>query len=131
LILSDEAWNAPRDKLKRPSEWVVAMVRATGLRADPGRFTRGQALLGEPIWGPSAPAGFADHEAAWIGGLGRRLGGANNCAERIVARVDPGEVVGNALGPLASADTRQAIARAESRQQALTLAFMSPEFQRR
>src|SRR5262245_45021168 len=131
LILSDEAWSAPRDKLKRPSEWVVAMVRATGLRADPARFIRGQALLGEPIWSPSAPAGFADHEAAWIDGMGARLDIANNFAERVVARIDPSEVVANALGPLASADTRQAIARAESRQQALTLAFMSPEFQRR
>jgi uncharacterized protein (DUF1800 family) len=36
-----------------------------------------------------------------------------------------------ALGPLATSDTRTAIGRAESRQQALTLLFMSPEFQRR
>jgi len=36
-----------------------------------------------------------------------------------------------ALGPLASAETRQAVALAESRQQALALAFMAPEFQRR
>ena len=35
------------------------------------------------------------------------------------------------LGPLATAETRQAVARAESRQQALALAFMAPEFQRR
>jgi len=33
--------------------------------------------------------------------------------------------------PLASADTRRAVARAESRSQALTLLLMSPEFQRR
>jgi uncharacterized protein (DUF1800 family) len=131
LILSEEAWSASRDKLKRPSEWVVAMVRATGLRADPERFTSGQALLGEPIWAPSAPAGFADHEGAWIDGMGARLDIANNFAERIAARIDPGEVVANALGPLTSPETREAIARAESRQQALTLAFMSPEFQRR
>ena len=42
-----------------------------------------------------------------------------------------GEFIDVALGPLASADTRQAIARAESRQQGLTLALMAPEFQRR
>jgi uncharacterized protein (DUF1800 family) len=35
------------------------------------------------------------------------------------------------LGPLASADTRQVIARAESRPQGLTLLVMAPEFQRR
>jgi len=35
------------------------------------------------------------------------------------------------LGPLASSETRQAVARAESRPQALALLFMAPEFQRR
>jgi uncharacterized protein (DUF1800 family) len=131
LVMSEESWNTPRDKLKRPSEWVVAMVRATGLRANPERFTRGQAALGEPLWTPAAPAGFADHEAAWIDGMGTRLDIANNFAERIAQQIDPDEVVGNALGALASSETRQAVARAESRQQALTIAFMSPEFQRR
>jgi uncharacterized protein (DUF1800 family) len=107
------------------------MVRATGLRANPERFTRGQTALGEPLWTPAAPAGFADHEAAWIDGMGTRLDIANNFAERIAQQIDPNEVVANALGALASSETRQAVARAESRQQALTIAFMSPEFQRR
>jgi uncharacterized protein (DUF1800 family) len=131
LITSDDAWAAPRDKLKKPGEWVVSMVRATGLRADPGRFTRGQAFLGEPIWSPGAPQGFPDDEATWIDGLGRRLDIANNFAERVAAQVDPSGILDSMLGPLATAETQQAVARAESRQQALALAFMSPEFQRR
>ena len=36
-----------------------------------------------------------------------------------------------AFGPLASAETRIAVKRAESKQQALTLLLMAPEFQRR
>ena len=40
-------------------------------------------------------------------------------------------VAPTALGPLASAETRQTINRAESRPQALALLFMAPEFQRR
>jgi uncharacterized protein (DUF1800 family) len=131
LVTSEEAWAFPRDKLKKPGEWVVSMVRATGLRADPERFQRGQAFLGEPIWSPSAPQGFPDDEATWIDGLGRRLDIANNFAERVAAAVDPGGILDAALGPLATAETRQAVARAESRQQALALAFMAPEFQRR
>jgi uncharacterized protein (DUF1800 family) len=35
------------------------------------------------------------------------------------------------IAPLTSAETRQTIARAESRLQALALLFMAPEFQRR
>jgi uncharacterized protein (DUF1800 family) len=103
----------------------------TGLRADPERFQRGQAFLSEPIWSPSAPQGFPDDEATWIDGLGRRLDIANNFAERAAAAVDPSGILDTTLGLLATAETRQAVARAESRQQALALAFMSPEFQRR
>jgi uncharacterized protein (DUF1800 family) len=131
LVTSEETWAPARDKLKRPCEWVVSIARATGLRSDPERFTRGQLLMGEPLWRPSAPQGFADNEGAWIDGMGLRLDVANSVAERIADRVDPKEVLETALGPLASPETRQAIARAESRQQALALAFMSPEFQRR
>jgi uncharacterized protein (DUF1800 family) len=131
LVTSEEAWTIPRDKLKTPAEWSVAMVRATGLRADPERFERGQAALGQPIWLPPAPQGFPDNEATWIDGMGRRLDIANNFAERVAERADPAGILDTALGPLASAETRQAVARAESRQQAVALAFMSPEFQRR
>ena len=45
--------------------------------------------------------------------------------------VDPPALVDEVLGPLASAETRQTIARAESRTQAFTMLLMSPEFQRR
>jgi uncharacterized protein (DUF1800 family) len=131
LITSPEPWAGPRDKLKKPSEWLVALARVIGAPADPQRFVNGQALLGEPLWQPSAPQGFADVEAAWIDGVGARLDIANNFSQRIAGRSDPDEVLAVALGPLASKETQQAIALAESRQQALTLAFMSPEFQRR
>jgi uncharacterized protein (DUF1800 family) len=131
LVTAPEAWAPPQAKLKRPSEWVVAMIRASGLHGDPERFARGQAFLGEPMWRPPSPKGFADDEGAWIDSMGQRLDIANNFAERVAERVDPNGVIETALGPLASAATRQAVARAESRQQGLTLAFMSPEFQRR
>ena len=50
MLSTSEAWTGPAAKLKRPSEWVVGMVRATGLtEANPARFTDGQALLGEPL----------------------------------------------------------------------------------
>src|SRR6185312_14600490 len=64
MVLSPEAWAAPPTKLKRPSEWVIGMVRATGItEVDAKRYTGGQALLGEPLWRPSAPKGFPDDEA--------------------------------------------------------------------
>jgi uncharacterized protein (DUF1800 family) len=131
LVMSEECWSPTQAKLKRPCEWVVAIARATGLRSNTERFMRGQARLGEPLWRPSAPQGFADNEGAWIDGMGLRLDVANSVAERVADRVDPRELLETALGPLASPETRQAVARAESRPQALALAFMAPEFQRR
>ena len=132
MVSAPEAWTAPPVKLKRPSEWVVGMVRATGLtQADPARFTDGQALLGEPLWRPPSPKGFPDDAASWIDGLGRRLDVANNFAERVSGQVDPQDVIETVLGSSVSPEVKQAVSRAESRQQALVLLFMSAEFQRR
>jgi uncharacterized protein (DUF1800 family) len=64
-------------------------------------------------------------------GLAQRLDIATQMARRIPNVSDPESIVDTALGPLASAETRQAVARAESRPQALALLLMSPEFQRR
>jgi uncharacterized protein (DUF1800 family) len=132
MVASDESWTQPPAKLKRPSEWVVGMVRAAGiLQADPARFTAGQALLGEPLWRPTSPKGYPDDEASWIDGMGRRLDVANNFAERVSSRTDPQEVIESVLGSSVSPEVMQAVGRAETRQQALVLLFMSAEFQRR
>ena len=132
LVASDEAWSLPPSKLKRPSEWVTAMVRAGGgTTADPRRFTAGQATLGEPLWRPPSPKGYADDEASWIDGMGQRLDIAHTYAERVAGALDPRFVIDSVLEATLSATTTEAVARAESRQQALALLFMSPEFQRR
>jgi len=132
MVTSDEAWAEPQTKLKRPTEWVVSMVRACGItQVDAKRFTAGQALLGEPMWRPPSPKGFADDEASWVDGIGRRLDIANNFAERIAGRTDPQDIIENVLGSCVSSDVKETVARAESRQQALALLFMSREFLRR
>jgi uncharacterized protein (DUF1800 family) len=132
MVSSPESWAQPPTKLKRPSEWVVGMVRAAGVtQANPERFTAGQALLGEPLWRPSSPKGYPDDEASWIDGMGRRLDIANNFAERLSGTVDPQTIIENVLGSSVSTEVKQAVDRAESRQQALVLLFMSAELQRR
>ncbi len=52
--------------------------------------------------------------------IGRQSGG-----------VDPRDFVDQIFGPAVSAETRQAVLRAESRPQAIAIALMAPEFQRR
>jgi uncharacterized protein (DUF1800 family) len=132
LVTAPEAWATPPAKLKRPSEWVIGIVRAAGItEVDPKRFTGGQALLGEGLWRPPAPKGFSDDETTWIDGVGRRLDIANAFAEREAARLDPDYIIETVLEGCVSAELRQAVGRAESRQQALTLLFMAADFQRR
>jgi uncharacterized protein (DUF1800 family) len=83
------------------------------------------------LWRPSSPKGYPDDEASWIDGMGRRLDVANNFAERLAGNVDPGEVIESVLGSCVSPEVKQAVGRAESRQQALALLFMSADMQRR
>jgi uncharacterized protein (DUF1800 family) len=132
MVASPDAWTQPATKLKRPSEWVVSMIRCCGItQVDPGRYTAGQSLLGERMWRPPSPKGYADDEATWIDGMGRRLDIANSFAERVAGRIDPRDVVEDVLGSCVSPEVVQAVGRAESRQQALTLLFMSADLQRR
>ena len=131
LIAAPEAWAPEQAKMKRPGEWIVAALRATGERGEIVRILQAQALLGEPLWRPPAPKGFSDENAAWLDGLAQRLDMANAFAHREGLALEPKAVMETALGPLASAETRQTIARAESRPQALTLLLMTAEFQRR
>ncbi len=132
LVTAPEAWDAPRAKLKRPGEWIIASLRAVGVTPpDIGPVMQAHNLLGEPLWRPSAPKGFADESAPWLDGLAQRLDIANQLARRVGGLADPREVFEETLAPIASTETRQAITRAESRPQALALLFMAPEFQRR
>jgi uncharacterized protein (DUF1800 family) len=133
LINSSESWSAPQMKLKKPSEWIVASFRAADASMpDVRRLVQMQNLLGEPLWRPPAPKGFPDDSAAWLDAISERL----DIAQQIARMAPPSEIeadalVDIALGPLASTETRQTIRRAESRQQALALLLMAPEFQRR
>ena len=132
LVTAPEAWETPATKLKRPGEWIIASLRAVGVTApDIGPIMQAHNLLGEPLWRPSAPKGFADENAPWLDGLAQRIDIANQLARRVGEQIDARAVFEEVLAPLASSETRQAITRAESRQQALALLLMAPEFQRR
>jgi uncharacterized protein (DUF1800 family) len=132
LVSAPEAWDTSRTKLKRPGEWIVAATRATGVTAPDARpIIAALNMLGEPLWRPPAPKGFDDVNAAWLDGLAQRLDIANQFGRRVTQPLDPKELVETALGPPATPETRQAVARAETRPQAVALLLMSAEFQRR
>jgi uncharacterized protein (DUF1800 family) len=134
LVDSDEAWQGQPTKIRSPYEYLVAAGRLLGqIPDDPSRYLGGLNLLGQPLWAPSGPNGFPDSNAAWAApeGMKLRLDIAAQVASKLGDNVDSRDLLELAAADASSQETRRTIERAESRQQALALLLMSPEFQRR
>ena len=108
--------HAARPSSQRPSEWIVAMVRAIGLRTPRARaLCRGSRAARRADLAPARPQrlrrrrGVLDRRASASGSTSPTTSPSASPRGR-TARV----VLDEALGPLASADTRQTVARAES-----------------
>lgn len=131
LLHSPEGRDAPPTKLRLPQEFLVAMLRATDVELEPALIDRMCRVMGQPVWQPPSPAGFPDTVAHWLSpeGMKRRLDVAMAVAERVDPTLEPMKVLEVTVGDIASDDTRLSVARAETRQQAFALLFMSPEFQ--
>jgi uncharacterized protein (DUF1800 family) len=133
LIADDLAWDAPATKLRDPWEMLVAATRALDLDPHPPQpWLHVLSVLGQPIWAPPGPNGFSADAATWTSpiGLKARLEAAVTLARRARDAEAPVELMERVL-PGASAETREAVAHAESRAQAYALLLMAPEFQRR
>jgi uncharacterized protein (DUF1800 family) len=132
IVEAPEAWAAPLAKLRSPQDFVIAGYRATGKLPEPNAIMGALNALGQPLWQPPGPNGWGDTEGAWASpeGLSARLDLASQWG-RQNGGINPKDLVDQIVGPAASSETRQAVARAESRQQGLAILFMSPEFQRR
>lgn len=133
LIDSPEVWSGKQEKVKTPDELLTSTSRMLGLSAVFAGQPRDvfESLAQRPFAAPS-PEGWPDEADAWLGpdSLTKRIEWARQVSLRR-SGIDARDFLDEALGALASEETRQAIARAESGAQALTLALMSPEFQRR
>jgi uncharacterized protein (DUF1800 family) len=134
LLDSNEAWQAPLTKVRSPYEFLVASDRLLArVPDDPGRYLGSLNLLGQPLWSPSGPNGFPDTNAAWAApeGMKLRLDIAAQISSRLADSIDPRDLLELVAADAASSETRRTVERAETRQQALALLLMSPEFQRR
>jgi uncharacterized protein (DUF1800 family) len=133
LVNSPEAWDAPPAKVVPPYDFLVAIVRGFGLEPQPAEMMRLAFQLGQPLWRPPAPAGWPDGDIAWAApsAMRERLRVAEVAARRVDPAADPRLLADAMLGGALGEATRLAVARAETREQALELLIMSPEFQRR
>lgn len=135
LIDMPEAWSTPLTKMRSPFDYIVAIRRAAGPGPanDPGQSLNWLNALGEPLWQPPGPNGFSDQADSWASaeGMKIRFDIAWQAARQVKDIGNPSDMLDAIIGASASPETRQAVARAESKQQGLALLLMAPEFQRR
>ncbi len=133
LVDAPEAWTPQLTKVRSPLEYLAALIRATNATMKPQAITLALNAMGQPWWNPAGPNGFPDTAAAWASpeGLATRVDLANALANNVNASIDPRQFAQSRFGPLLSDHTAEAIARAETHAQGLSLAFLSPEFMRR
>ncbi|MEA2728708.1 MAG: hypothetical protein QOF70_3183 [Acetobacteraceae bacterium] len=131
LVRLDGAWE-PGTKLRTPMDYMVASVRTLDIAPDQIPMMGILGGLGQPLWTAPAPNGWPDRAADWAApeAMLRRIDWASGFAGRVGDR-NVIEVADNALGPLLRPETREAVHRAGSRRDAMTLLLTSPEFQRR
>lgn len=131
LVSSPEAWLSRRDKIRRPGEWLMACCRGLGINPGTRFLLDSQKFLGEPLWQPPGPNGFSDDSTSWLEGIGQRLDVAVRLSQMAPVSIDADAAMNAILGPLARPETRQAVERAESRMQSLTILLMAAELHRR
>lgn len=135
LVAADAAWAAAPVKVRSPYLFTLASFRALRLTTDAenekAAFNMMNAL-GERIWTPPSPAGWPDGDDTWLAGdaLLERLDFATVIARRTDPELDVPGLAADVLGPRYDQPTREAVTRAESREQAVSLLLLSPGFQR-
>jgi uncharacterized protein (DUF1800 family) len=134
LLDAPESLAAPLTKMRTPWDYLVVASRLFGRAPDdPWQVLGPLGMLGQPLWQPPGPNGFSDDSAAWASpeGLKIRLDLAAQWTNRLHEPPDPRELLDAAFGAAASPETRQTVARAETKAQGLALLLMAPEAQRR
>jgi uncharacterized protein (DUF1800 family) len=135
LVSSEAVWTAPPAKLRDPYLFTMASFRVLRMTTDSAKEKEAFNMmnaLGQKIWTPPSPAGWPDADDAWLAGdaLLERLDFATVLARRIDPELDVPGLAADVLGPRYDQPTREAVTRAESREQAVSLLLLSPGFQR-
>ncbi|KEO88398.1 hypothetical protein EH30_03175 [Erythrobacter sp. JL475] len=133
LIEAPEVWPAEPVKFRQPFEWLVSVLRLTGVEnLDARRIPGALNEIGQLPWRAPSPAGYDDLAGSWAGpdALFRRV----ELAERIARNAPADDVMERAQTAFPGAlsdNTRIWLSRAESGTQALGLLLVSPEMMRR
>jgi len=138
VVALPAAWQ-PAAKLRTPQDYVIATLRMLDLPPEEQEKMNVAGILaglGQPFLNAPQPDGWSDRAASWAApeAMMRRIDWAYAVSGRVAAPSsgpDAAELAEANLGPLLSPATLQAVHRAGSRRDAMTLLLSSPEFQRR
>lgn len=131
-ILVEQA-EQPLQKYKTPNEYVLSVLRSTGLTLSQKSGLNTLKNLGQQPFMAGSPKGWPDVAEAWGSGdlLNRRIEWAYSITP-LVGKYFSGEsFLEQTLGGLVSPKTAFLVKNAPTRQDGVTLALISPEFQRR
>jgi uncharacterized protein (DUF1800 family) len=134
LIDAPEAWRDPVAKFKTPADYVHSIYRGLQLPVPEGQQALvAFELLGQRQFMPGSPAGWPDRSADWDGSaaLMKRIEFADAVAQRVGNARDTATLAPQLLGDTLNGATREAMVRAATGVQALTLLLTAPEFMRR
>jgi uncharacterized protein (DUF1800 family) len=134
LVESQDAWTKPLAKFKTPSDYVISTYRGLALPVVERQGSLASfEVLGQRTYSPGSPAGWPDRASDWDGASAvlQRIEWSDALGGRLGSRYDARALAPELLGGTLSAQTREAIERAASASQALTLLIASPEFVRR
>ena len=134
LVEAPEAWAPTATKFKTPYEFLVSSWRATG--AAPGDITVIAPTLnamGQKVFSAPSPKGWPEEAQIWCApdAVIKRMSWSETFAAQAIGDRDPSALASAALGARLTAPVATAVARAETRPEALAILLMSPEFQRR
>jgi uncharacterized protein (DUF1800 family) len=138
LIDLPQAWSTPLSKLRTPYEYTIAKYRALGTRyknTEPWVLSEALEALNQMQWEARSPEGYSDETPTWLNPDAMRV--RANIAHFISWRFAPNTkrnvpVLADSLfGSALSSATRSRLVSASNNNEALTILFSSPEFQRR
>jgi len=133
LIEAPEVWASEPVKFRQPFEWLVSVLRLTGVgNLGAARISGALNEIGQVPWRAPSPAGYDDLAGSWAGpdALFRRV----ELAERVARNAPADDIMARAEAAFPGAlsdNTRSWLSRAESGSQALGLLLVSPEMMRR
>lgn len=133
LVASPLAWSPEAEKFKTPYEYVLSGYRVIGGQPAAVEHLAGLAGMGQRPFAAPSPKGWPDEAAYWAtpDALIKRMAWAQQFSAVVAPERDPDAMARLALGARLSPTVARAVARAESRPEALSLLLMSPEFLRR